>query len=142
MTLLSWPLQQALFVALTTAPAVTEIVGTRVLDEPLRPGPLPSGPSILIGDEAVTPWSTATESGAEHRIEIALVAQDHGFGLLKQLAAAVVDTVLGPLPLKGGRVVSTGLIAARTRRETALHLRRIDLTFRVVLEDDAPFQGG
>lgn len=141
MSLLSWPLQQALFAALSSAPAVTAIVGSRVLDEPLPAGMRPDGPSILLGDEAVRPWATATETGAEHRVEIALVGREHGFGPLKRLAAAVADCVLGPLPLDGGRVVNAVLIGARTRRETASQVRRIDLTFRIVVEDDAPTDG-
>jgi hypothetical protein len=136
----SWPLQRALVETLRADPAVAAIAGERVLDEPLSETGL-AGPAVMLGDETVTPWATATEQGAEHRVEISVVGQDHGFSRLKPLADAVCAVVLGPLPLERGRIVNVGFLAARARRDAIRHLRRIDMSFRIVIEDDADTSG-
>jgi hypothetical protein len=136
----SWPLQRALVAALVADPVVAELSGGQVLDEPLSET-APGGPAILLGDETVLPWATATDQGAEHRIEIAVVGQEHGFARLKPLADAVCAVVLAPLPLERGRIVNAVFLAARTRRDAVRHLRRIDMSFRIVVEDDADTAG-
>lgn len=136
----SWPLQRALVSALLADPVVAEIAGGQVLDEPLSEA-APRGPAVMLGDETVTPWATATDQGAEHRIEIVVVGQEHGFARLKPLADAVCAVVLGPLVLERGRIVNAAFLAARTRRDAVRHLRRIEMTFRIVIEDDADTAG-
>ena len=140
MTMFSWPLQRALVAALSAAPTVITLAGGRVLDEPVR-GTGVDGPVVLLGDETVTPWSTATDTGAEHRFSISVVAQAQGFSVLKPLAAAICETVLGPLPLDRGRIVNAAFLGARTGRDPVRQIRRIDLTFRIVIEDDAQIAG-
>lgn len=134
MTRLSWPLQQALFARLAGDDAVFALCGGRVTDEPL-PRPL-EGPAVEIGEESVTPWDTSTDRGAEHVVTLGIVGPVHGFSDLKVLAAAVCDAVEAGLLLTRGRLVSTRLLSATARR-TADGARRIDLRFRIVVEDDA-----
>lgn len=136
----SWPLQRALVAALLAEPAVADLAAGQVVDEPLA-GAVPVGPVVMLGDETVTPWATATDQGAEHRIEISVVGQDAGLSRLKPLADAVCAVVLGPLTLERGRIVNAGFLAARTRRDAVRQVRRIDMSFRIVIEDDADTAG-
>ena len=140
MSTFSWPLQRALVTALSHASAVVAIAGARVLDGPVS-GSAVDGPTVMLGDETVAPWSTATDTGAEHRISISVVAQAQGFSVLKPLAAAVCEAVLGPMPLDRGRIVNAAFLGARTGRDPVRQIRRIDLTFRIVIEDDAQISG-
>lgn len=136
----SWALQRALHAALRADPAVAALSLGTIVDEPLAA--LPEAPVVVLGEETVRPFDSAGATGAEHRIEIALVGRAHGFAALKQLAAAVLPVVLGPLPLPGARVVNAAFLGARARRDAGRGLRRIDITFRLVVEDDAAQTGG
>lgn len=136
----SWPLQQALVAALVADPTIAALANGQVFDEP----PRDTGdavPIVLLGEETVTPWATATESGAEHRVEIAVVGQAHGFSVLKPLADAVCGAVLGLAAVDGGRIVNAAFLSARTRRDALRQMRRIDMSFRIVIEDDATVAG-
>lgn len=134
MTGLSWPLQQALFARLSGDDAVFALCGGRVSDEPLSV-PL-QGPAVVIGEESVSPWDTATDRGAEHVVTVAVLGPVSGFSALKTLAAAVCDAIEPGFPLAQGRLVSSRLLKATARR-AADGARRIDLRFRIVIEDDA-----
>ena len=134
----SWPLQQALFAALRADPALSALVAGRIYDEaPHTAEQRPAGPWIVIGDEQVDAWSTATDRGAAHAIQISVLGAERGFGVLKQAAAAVCDVALGPLPLGRGRVVSANFLGGRTRRIEGAGVRQIDLRFRLAIEDNA-----
>ena len=137
----AWALQQALYEALRTNPAVTAIVGDRIVDNPVE-ALAPAGPAILLGEERIAPWGSSTDRGAEHRVTIVLVAPMGGFGVLKRLAASVSDAVLGPLTLNTGRIVLSRFIAGRAHRRGSDGLRRVDLQFLLVIEDDQPTQAG
>jgi len=137
---LAWPLQEALYRMLTTTPEIDVFFERRVFDAPppFEGAAAPAGLYAVIGDEVVEDWSTATDHGAEHRIVIAVNAPRLGFAEAKQAAGAVADALLaGGLAPSRGRVVSIGFVDAKTRRDEAGALRRIELRFRVVVEDDA-----
>lgn len=133
----SWALQQALFAALRDHPDVAALAGGRVHDEAphAAEGALASGPVILLGDESVEPWGAANDAGAAHAVQIAVVSADRGFGALKRLAGAVCEVALGPLALSRGRVVNASFLGGRTSRIEGAGLRRIDLRFRIAVED-------
>jgi hypothetical protein len=135
----SWALQQGLHAALSADPDIAATVEGRILDGFIDAGATPpKGPSILIGEEHVRPWGSATEIGADHRIAVTLMAPEGGFSALKQLASRVCDAVLAAPPLPRGRIVLASFLAARAKRHRNRGIRQIDLQFRVVIEDDAP----
>jgi hypothetical protein len=135
----SWALQQGLHAALSADSDIAAAVGGRIVDGFIEAGTAPpSGPSILIGEEHVRPWGSATDSGADHRITVSLLSPEGGFATLKQLAAKVCDVALAAPALPRGRIVLTTFLAARARRHRSRGIRQIDLQFRVVIEDDAP----
>lgn len=89
---------------------------------------------MVLGDETVEPWSTASDDGAAHVVAISAVAETGGFGALKRLAGAICDVALAPLTLERGRIVSSRFLGGRTRREEKGRVRRIELRFRIVIE--------
>ena len=133
----SWPLQQALHAAFSSRPEISALVGSRIYDEPPADDALVVGDAawILLGDEQVTSWATASDAGAAHVILISVISTHRGFGVANQVASAVCEAALGPLTLSRGKVVNAGFLEARTRRLAAGPSRRIDLRFRIVIED-------
>ncbi len=135
---LSWPLQQAVFELLSADAAVAGLVGTRIYDAPVPLGEEaePDGLYVTIGDERVEDWSTATDRGAAHMLTIAVHAPRRGFSEAKQAAGAISEVLLGgELVLTRGRAVLVRFAGARTRRAENDALRRIEMRFRVTVED-------
>lgn len=135
---LSWPLQQAVYQLLSGDAAVAGLVGARIYDAPLPVGaePEPDGLYVTVGDERVEDWSTATDHGAAHLLTIAVHAPRRGFAEAKQAAGAISDAMLGgALALSRGRAVLVRFAGARTRRDEGDALRRIEMRFRVTVED-------
>ncbi|MEM9780862.1 MAG: DUF3168 domain-containing protein [Pseudomonadota bacterium] len=137
---LAWPLQQAMFAQISTDPAVMAVADGRIFD---APPPLPEDASAepayaVIGDESVQDWSSADGAGAAHTLGVSVFASERSFAEAKRLAGAISDAVIRTSPvLSRGRVVVASFLSARTRREERDRLRRIDLRFRVLVEDDA-----
>lgn len=133
---LSAPLQQALYERLTTAPELAALAG-RVYDDAPHREQAESGVFVTLGDERVRPWNTASDRGAAHEIEIRVHGPSRGFLPVKEIAGAIAEVVetAPPAPVRGV-VVTHEFVGARTRREEQGAARRIDLTFRFVIEDD------
>jgi hypothetical protein len=92
---------------------------------------------VLIGDETVSAWAAGVDAGAAHEIAVSAVAAEAGFATVKQVAAEVCAALLGPLTLERGRVVAVMFLGARTRRGRRGETRRVDMRFRVLVEDDS-----
>lgn len=137
---MSWPLQQGLFKLLCDRPLCETHFNGQIFDAPLPFGSeaAPDGLYLIIGDEEVQDWSTATDAGAVHLISLNIHAPRRGFAEAKQAAADISDALLnGSIPLERGRVVNIRFVDANTYREEADQLRRIEMRFRVTLEDTA-----
>lgn len=135
---LSWPLQQAVYDALAADPTVAAMVGDRIYDAPppFEADASPEVPWMTLGDERVDDWSTKDSNGAVHLLSIAVHAPRRGFAEAKRVAGAVSDALsTAPLPLTRGRVVHVGFVSGRTRRTEGDALRRIEVRFRVLVED-------
>jgi hypothetical protein len=134
----SAPLQQALFELLDGyGPLAGE--GVRIFDAaPHTSRDANHYTYVTLGDETVSPWNTSTEPGATHDAVIRVYAPKRGFLSAKIVAAHIHDALASFVPiLSTGRVVRHDFVAAKTEREAQGALRRIDLTFRFVIEDDA-----
>jgi hypothetical protein len=134
----SLPLQEAIHARLTQDPVIAGLVAGRIHDDPPHTATRTGEglPYIVLGDEEVDAWSTATDRGALHAVQISIVSGQRGFAGLKRIAQAVCDAMLGPLDLTRGRVVNATFLAGRTRRIGKDALRRLDLRFRLAIEDD------
>ena len=137
---LSWPLQQGLFSLLCESALCETHFNGQIFDAPLPFGSeaAPEGLYLIIGDEEVQDWSTATDPGAVHLISLNIHAPRRGFAEAKQAAADISDALLnGSLALARGQVVNIRFVDATTHREESDQLRRIEMRFRITLEDTA-----
>ena len=128
-------LQAAIYARLSTDAAVQPLVGNAIHDA-VPPG-TPPGTFIVVGPEEVLDRSDATAAAAEHRLKISVVSNASGFQHAKEVAGAVSDALLRrPVPpLARGRVVGLWFHRAEATRVRSTGARRIDLTFRVLVED-------
>ncbi|MCJ8139300.1 DUF3168 domain-containing protein [Falsirhodobacter halotolerans] len=124
---ISAPLQAAIYARLTEALRVPVLDAT---DEAR------GGTWVLIGPEDVRDRSDVTGRGAEFRLVISVLSDASGFQEAKAVAGQVGDALVRPLELERGRVVGVWFDRAQARRLNAGRARRIDLTFRVRVEDN------
>ena len=89
-----WPVQQAVYSALTGDPTIQGMLGNpaRVFDH------VPQGsdfPYLVIGDSQATPFDTKTESGLDQRLTLHTWSRYRGLKQTKEIMAAVVDALDG-----------------------------------------------
>ncbi|SHJ11172.1 DUF3168 domain-containing protein [Wenxinia saemankumensis] len=126
-------LQAALYQRLAGDAALTQLVGAAIFDAPPS-GPLPAL-HVLIGEERVADLSDATHAGGRHDVTVSVLSGSEGFAAAKQAAAAVSEALSGaPLDLAAGRLVGLRFRRATARRTGGGAGRRIDLTFRALIE--------
>ncbi|MEM9969554.1 MAG: DUF3168 domain-containing protein [Pseudomonadota bacterium] len=127
-------LQAAVYQHLSADAGLTVLVPDAIHDA--RPeGPV-VGTHVVVGDEQVRDWSTKTGRGAEHRFVVSVVSDEEGYLTAKTVAGAITDALIdAPLLLARGHVVCLGFLRGRARRVRAGQVRRIDLTFRALVED-------
>lgn len=91
----------------------------------------------VIGAEDVRDRSSMDARLSEHRAIVTVYGAEAAFSSTKLMAGAICDRMLAGLPnLDRGRVVSIEFIRARARRVTSNAQRRIEMTFRLIVEDD------
>ena len=135
---ISWPLQEGIYSLVCNDPACSSTLGARVFDAvPLQADSgMPEEVYMTFGDEDVQDWSTGSTNGAIHTITVSVHAPRHGFSDAKQAAAAISDAILsGGLVLTRGSVVNVRFVDGRTVRRESDSVRRIDLRFRITVQD-------
>lgn len=133
---LAWPLQEAIFARLTSDSAVSALLGDALYDAPEHASVSADGIYAILGDEIVSPRSDRDADGAIHQVTISIHAADRGFARAKQAAGAICDALIdADLPLSRGAVVGVFFLGASTAREDQGASRRIDLRFRILVED-------
>ena len=127
----SWALQKGLYEALNGAPDVTDLGA--VYDAPPMDAP---ADYVVLGEEIVRCKGAPGEVLHVHTIAITVQSTADGFARAKGLAAAVIGTLeAGSLAVDGARVVDLLFERARARRSRK-GLRRIELRFRIILENN------
>lgn len=128
-------LQTAVYQLLAGDTALQALVGPAIYDE-VPPGPV-SGTYVSLGEGEVRDMSDATGAIGEHRFEVSVISDAEGFRTSKAVSGAVCDALVDATPaLSRGRVVSLSFVKARARRARAGQTRRIDMTFRAIVEDN------
>ncbi|MFZ7090421.1 DUF3168 domain-containing protein [Primorskyibacter sp. 2E233] len=131
----SGPLQAAVYAQLQADAALGALVGANIFDA-LPQGTLPPL-YVALGPETVQDASDVSGVGARHDFTVSVITDVAGFQSAKDAAGAVSDALHGAdLTLSRGRLVGLWFRKAKATREAA-GLRRIDLTFRARVEDDA-----
>ena len=134
---LSAALQEAVYGALSSDPALSALVGSAVFDQ-APTGALP-GTYVSLGEEVVRDASDLSCPGAVHEFVVTVATDVPGFKEAKAAAAAVSDALVGAqLTLARGRLVSLTFVSARAGRSRNDARRRIDLRFRARVDDSAP----
>ncbi|WP_413717140.1 DUF3168 domain-containing protein [Silicimonas sp. MF1-12-2] len=127
-------LQAAVYQSLASDSDLASLVGAAVHDQ-MPAGPV-AGTYVSLGPEDVRDLSDQTHRGAEHSFSVSVVSDEAGFQTAKSVAGRITDILVDSMPvLTRGRVVSLRFISARARRVRAGQTRRIDLSFRAIVED-------
>lgn len=128
-------LQKAVYLRLVADETLGGLVGSAIHDA-LPPG-LPPPLYVALGPERVRERSDASGRGAEHDFTVIVVTETAGFAQAKEAAAAVSDALLSAeITLERGRVVLLDFLQARALRAGTGDERRIEMTFRALLEDN------
>ncbi|MDO5528356.1 MAG: DUF3168 domain-containing protein [Paracoccus sp. (in: a-proteobacteria)] len=129
-------LQGAVYARLRSDEAIAELLGDRVYDA--VPVPAPAGLHIALGPEEMQDASDATGRASRHDFVVSVIAgreRDSGFAAAKQVAAAVCDAMeAGDLALGSAHLAGLWFLRARARRAENGAGRRVDLTFRALLD--------
>jgi hypothetical protein len=132
----SWALQKAVHVALTSASALTSIMGgVRIFDDVPRNAGLPY---ITHGESIVRDWSTGSDDGHEHSITVHVWSRGAGRKQAHEILGCI-EQVLDQqaLPLDGHRLISLRHDYSEVRREsdgeTWRGLLRLHATTEVVV---------
>ncbi len=135
---LSGDLQAAIYTALSNDSALVALVGTEIYDAPLPSGGnLPEGEHVTLGEEISRPFNSATSRGSIHDLAIFVHSTASGFSAAKEVVRAIGNVLDDAnLPISGGHMVRLQFLRARARRGVAPELRRIELRFRAVLEEN------
>ena len=130
----SWALQQAIFATLCASDEIKDVVGDppRVFDAPPRGAAFPY---IVIGDDTMSDWSTATEAGSEHAVVVHGWSRADGHKESKLVAGAVRDALDGAaLAVTGQALIDIRHLETNFTRETDGETIHATLRFRAVME--------
>ncbi|HCP81492.1 MAG TPA: DUF3168 domain-containing protein [Octadecabacter sp.] len=128
-------LQTAIYQALVADATLAGLVGADIYDA-LPAGTLPSL-YVALGPELVKDMSDKTGAGAVHEFTVSVVTDSAGFATAKQAAAAVSDVLVdAALVLSRGSLVALNFYRAKAVRVGTADERRIDLTFKAIVQDD------
>jgi hypothetical protein len=129
---IAFALQQAIFAALSSSPDLQALIGNRLFD--FVP-PDSAFPYVVLGDGSEADWSTSTEDGTEHTIQIDVWSRQPGHREAKQIAD-VIRSVLNNavLIVTGAALIDIRHLTTDFSRETDGQTFRARLTFRAVTE--------
>ncbi len=128
-------LQTAVYQALVGDAALGVLVGADIYDA-FPSGMLPAL-YVALGPEVVKDRSDKTGGGATHEFTISVVTENAGFATAKQAAAAVSDALVDvDLALNRGTLIALNFFRAKAVRVGSADQRRIDLTFKAIVQDD------
>lgn len=132
----SYALQGAIYQLLRLDPVLAGLVGDAIFDA--MPVDAPAGPHVAIGPEEVTEAGDATARGAQHDFTISVLSgsdEAAGFAGVKAVAVAVTDALENDeLIMSRGRIAGLWFLRARARRVENSVARRVDLTFRALID--------
>lgn len=135
MSILSEAVQRGVWQLLTNDAALAALVGGEIHDG--RPAGAVPDLYVTLGPEDVRARGDRGVAGAEHRLRVDVVTTRDGFAAAKAAAAAITDALGGARPaLARGRVIDIHFQRARASQARGGRARRIEMTFRILAEDD------
>ncbi|MBV8800474.1 MAG: DUF3168 domain-containing protein [Alphaproteobacteria bacterium] len=134
MSSVSFSLQQAIFAALSASSDLQTLIANppRLFDYV----PPDSGfPYVVLGDGGETDWSTSTEDGTEHSIQIDVWSRNTGHKEAKQIAEVIRATLNNAaLIVSGATLIDIRHLSTDFSREPDGQTFRARLRFRAVTE--------
>jgi hypothetical protein len=134
MSSISFSLQQAMFTVLSESTDLQALIGNppRLFDYVPRDSAFPY---VVLGDGNESDWSTATESGTEHAIQIDVWSREPGHRQAKQIADVIRATLNNAsLTVSGVTLIDIRHLATAFSREADGQTFRARLQFRAVTE--------
>jgi hypothetical protein len=113
-----WPLQKAIFAALSADSTLALLIGDppRIYDDPPAGSALPY---VQIGDGTESDWGTATERGAEHQLTIHVWSRAGGRMEARAILAVIYDVLEdASLTLDSNRLVNLRFVLSQVWRES------------------------
>jgi Protein of unknown function (DUF3168) len=130
----SFALQQAIYAALAASPDLQSLIGDppRLYDYVPRDSAFPY---VVLGDGSESDWSTATEDGTEHVLQIDVWSRTTGHREAKQIAGVIRATLNdAPLSVSDAALIDIRYVAAALARQPDGQTTRAALRFRAVTE--------
>ncbi len=112
-----WPLQKAIYAALSADPALTALIGDppRVFDDPKGSEELPF---VQIGDGTESDFGTATDRAAEHQLIIHVWSRGGGRKEARAILSAIYDILHDAnLTLEANRLINLRFLLSQVSRE-------------------------
>jgi hypothetical protein len=130
----SFALQQAIYAALAASTDLQALIGDppRLFDYVPRDSAFPY---VVLGDGSESEWSTSTENGTEHAVQIDVWSRSTGHRESKQIAEAVRDALNNAsLTVSDTTLIDIRHLATAFARQTDGQTTRATLRFRAVTE--------
>jgi hypothetical protein len=132
MSSISFSLQQAIFAALSASSDLQTLIGNRLFD--FVP-PDSAFPYVVLGDGSEADWSTSTEDGREHTIQIDVWSRQPGHKEAKQIADVIRATLNNAsLTVSGATLIDIRHLTTDFSREPDGQTFRARVSFRAVTE--------
>jgi hypothetical protein len=132
MSSISFALQQAIFAVLSASGDLQALIGGRLFDYVPRDSAFPY---VALGGGSEADWSTATEDGAEHAVQIDVWSRSTGHKEAKQIADIIRETLNNAaLTISGATLIDIRHLATDFSRESDGQTFRARLSFRAVTE--------
>lgn len=129
---ISFALQQAIFAVLSASSELQALIGNRLFDYVPRDSAFPY---VVLGDGSEADWSTATEEGTEHAIQIDVWSREPGHNEARQIADVIRVTLNNAaLTVSGATLIDIRHLATGFSRESDGQTFRARLQFRAVTE--------
>ena len=132
MSSISFALQQAILGALSGSGDLQALIGDGLFD--FVP-PDSDFPYVVLGDGTETDWSTSTEGGTEHSVQIDVWSREAGHKEAKQIADVIRATLNNAaLTISGAALIDIRYLGTEFAREPDGQTFRARLQFRAVTE--------
>jgi len=112
-----WPLQKAIFTALSGDAALATLIGDppRIYDDPPGGAELPY---VQIGDGTESDWGTSSGEGAEHQLTIHAWSRNGGRMETRAILASIHDALHeAPLTVESNRLINLRFLLSQVWRE-------------------------
>lgn len=129
---ISFALQQAIFAALSASSDLQALIGNRLFDF-VPPDSI--FPYVVLGDGNESDWSTATEDGTEHAVQIDVWSREPGHKEAKQIADVIRATLNNAaLTVTGATLIDIRHLTTDFSRESDGQTFQARIRFRAVTE--------